>query len=126
MKSTTESTYTNTDLPESWNDWCRGQFEQSYFQSLVEFLDKESQTETIFPPAEDVYTALTLTPFDSTRVLILGQDPYHDDGQAHGLCFSVRHGIKVPPSLKNIYKELNDIFVDMCIGQRVLITRKAI
>ncbi len=74
--------------------------------SLEAFLEVERATQTVFPPESEVFSALELTPFDQVRVLVVGQDPYHDDGQAHGLAFSVRPGVKVPPSLRNIYKEL--------------------
>jgi uracil-DNA glycosylase len=80
--------------------------EKAYFRKLAEFLAAERKAGSIFPPEEDMFSALEHTPFDQVSVLLLGQDPYHDDGQAHGLCFSVRPGVKPPPSLVNIYKEL--------------------
>jgi uracil-DNA glycosylase len=73
---------------------------------LEAFLETERATQTVFPPEAEVFSALELTPFENVRVLIVGQDPYHDDGQAHGLAFSIKPGKKVPPSLRNIYKEL--------------------
>lgn len=94
------------DLPKSWQPHLADELAKPYFQKLREFLVQERQTETVFPPEEDVFSALALTPYDQTRVLLLGQDPYHDDNQAHGLCFSVRPGIKAPPSLVNMFKEL--------------------
>ncbi|GAB4458145.1 MAG: uracil-DNA glycosylase [Armatimonadaceae bacterium] len=93
-------------IPESWRQAVGAEFEKPYFHELREFVDAERQAETVFPPEEDVFNALRLTPYDQVRVLLLGQDPYHDDGQAHGLAFSVRPGVKVPPSLVNMYKEL--------------------
>lgn len=73
---------------------------------VLGFVAEERRRHTVFPPEADVFRAFELTPFDRTRVVILGQDPYHDDGQAHGLCFSVRAGVKPPPSLRNLFKEL--------------------
>jgi len=73
---------------------------------LAAFLAEEWRTQTVFPPQAEIFTALRLTPPEAVRVLIVGQDPYHDDGQAHGLCFSVRQGVPLPPSLRNIFKEL--------------------
>jgi uracil-DNA glycosylase len=80
--------------------------EKPYFKELERFLSEERRTHKVFPPENEVFSALELTPYEDVKVLLLGQDPYHDDGQAHGLCFSVRPGIKPPPSLVNIYKEL--------------------
>ncbi|WP_236634879.1 uracil-DNA glycosylase [Alteribacter lacisalsi] len=80
--------------------------EKPYFRELREFLKKEYLEHTVFPPKEEVMNALETTPYDSTKVVILGQDPYHGPGQAHGLSFSVRPGVRVPPSLRNIYQEL--------------------
>lgn len=93
-------------LPEDWKKILAPELEKDYFSKLNAFLLDEWSREEIFPPKEDIFSALKHTPYDSVRVLILGQDPYHDVGQAHGLCFSVRRGVKLPPSLKNIYKEL--------------------
>ncbi|MCW3058745.1 MAG: uracil-DNA glycosylase [Capsulimonas sp.] len=93
-------------LPESWRESLAGEFEKPYFHKLTEFVDAERAAHSVFPPESEVFSALNLTPLDDVRVMILGQDPYHDDGQAHGLCFSVRPGIKPPPSLVNIFKEL--------------------
>ena len=98
------------------NDWYQvlaEEFEQPYFHKLQDFISTQRQTETIFPAVADVFSAFELTPYASVRVLLLGQDPYHDDNQAHGLCFSVNPGIKTPPSLVNIYKELkSDLELD--------------
>lgn len=91
------------------NDWAKivgSEFEELYFQTLCDFLIDEYQDHTIYPEQDKVLNALKLTPYESTKVVILGQDPYHGRGQAHGLSFSVKPGITPPPSLQNIYKEL--------------------
>ncbi|WP_310428192.1 uracil-DNA glycosylase [Chamaesiphon sp. VAR_48_metabat_135_sub] len=93
-------------ISNSWQKVLAEEFEKPYFQKLQDFLIEERQTQTIFPAAADVFSAFELTPYENVNVLVLGQDPYHDDNQAHGLCFSVKPGIKTPPSLVNIYKEL--------------------
>lgn len=92
------------------NDWdlaLGDEFGKDYYLSLREFLKTEYRTQTVYPPMNDIYNALRYTSRSNTRVVILGQDPYHGPGQAHGLCFSVRRGVAPPPSLKNIFKELN-------------------
>ncbi len=94
------------DLPPSWHSLLAQELEQPYFQVLQRFVDDERHHYTVFPPEQDVFNALKLAPYEHVNVLLLGQDPYHDDNQAHGLCFSVRPGIKPPPSLVNMYKEL--------------------
>ncbi|HLZ21858.1 MAG TPA: uracil-DNA glycosylase [Ktedonobacterales bacterium] len=94
--------------PATWQPMLADQLEQPYFRRLERFMEEERRTYTVFPPEEHVFEALALTPYERVNVLLLGQDPYHDDGQAHGLCFSVRPGIKSPPSLANIYRELRD------------------
>ena len=93
-------------LPASWNSVLGDELDKPYFKSLADFLAKERAKKQVFPPDDDVFTAFHLTPFDDVRVLLLGQDPYHDDGQAHGLCFSVKPPTKPPPSLRNIFREL--------------------
>jgi uracil-DNA glycosylase len=93
-------------LPESWQRVIGGEAEKPYFKKLAAFVDEERRTYAVFPPEEDVFNAFKHTPYDQVNVLLLGQDPYHDDGQAHGLCFSVRPGIKPPPSLVNMFSEL--------------------
>lgn len=93
------------------NDWLeplKGEFGKPYYAKLYKTIKEEYQTRQIFPPANDIFNAYEYTPLSDVKVLILGQDPYHDVGQAHGLCFSVNPGIDIPPSLVNIYKELND------------------
>lgn len=93
------------------NDWeiiLSDEFKKDYFINLSAFLDEEYASKNIFPPRDEIFTALKLSSYENTKVVILGQDPYHGQGQAHGLCFSVKHGIEPPPSLKNMYKELFD------------------
>src|SRR3954454_5289983 len=95
-----------TPIPTSWQPILSGETEQPYYHKLQQFLEIERSQHTVFPPEPEVFTALELTPYEGANVLLLGQDPYHDDGQAHGLCFSVRPGVRPPPSLVNIFKEL--------------------
>jgi len=90
----------------SWKNYLSEEFNKPYFQQLAEFVRNEYARYTIYPPGKEIFSAFDLCSFEDTRVVILGQDPYHGPGQAHGLCFSVRPGINPPPSLKNIYKEL--------------------
>ena len=97
----------NTEnLSSSWQTTLAPEFDKPYWAALKQFMDGEREAHTVFPPDADVLNALRLTPYEMVRVFILGQDPYHDDNQAHGLAFSVRPGIKPPPSLANIFKEL--------------------
>jgi uracil-DNA glycosylase len=93
-------------LPSSWQPLLAREFDKPYFRNLKKFLKKERQAYTIYPPEKDIFRALELTPYQKVNVLLLGQDPYPGKNQAHGLCFSVRPGIKPPASLRNIYKEL--------------------
>ncbi|MFA6922051.1 MAG: uracil-DNA glycosylase [Gallionella sp.] len=90
----------------SWRPVLIEETHKPYFKKLQQFVSEARREHTIFPPEADVFAALHLTPYEKVSVLILGQDPYHDDEQAHGLCFSVRPGIAIPPSLLNIFKEL--------------------
>lgn len=92
----------------AWLDALQEEFKKPYYAELYRFVKNEYEVEQIFPPAEDIFNAFHLTPLEQVKVVILGQDPYHDVGQAHGLCFSVKPGIPAPPSLVNIYKELQD------------------
>jgi uracil-DNA glycosylase len=97
-----------------WNPLLRAEFDKPYWRELQDFVAAERSTAPVYPPPNDVFAALHLTPYADTRVLILGQDPYHGRGQAHGLCFSVRPGVRIPPSLSNIHKELHaDLGVDI-------------
>jgi uracil-DNA glycosylase len=96
----------NVSIEKSWKDLLSDEFEKEYFQQLVEFIKHEYMTQTIYPKGKDIFKAFDFCPVDKVKVVILGQDPYHGKGQAHGLCFSVPEGIRIPPSLLNIYKEL--------------------
>ena len=95
-------------LGNDWDGLLNDEFKQDYYLTLREFLKDEYRTRQIYPPMNDIYNALRYTARCDTRVVILGQDPYHGPGQAHGLCFSVKAGVQKPPSLKNIFKELAD------------------
>ena len=95
-----------SQIPEIWQKALHAEQNRPYWAKLEAFLEAEEQQHTVFPPREQIFTALQLTPLSQVRVVILGQDPYHDDGQAHGLSFSVLPPVKPPPSLQNIYKEL--------------------
>lgn len=90
-----------------FKDIIEEESKKEYYKELHDFVDKEYQTKTIFPPRQNIFAALSKTPYENVKVVIIGQDPYHGVGEAHGMCFSVNPGIKIPPSLKNIYKELN-------------------
>jgi uracil-DNA glycosylase len=94
-------------LPADWKAVLAEELKKPYFHKLEDFVDKERAEHKVFPPEDDVFNAFKLTPYERVKVLLLGQDPYHDDGQAHGLCFSVRPGVTPPPSLKNVFKELH-------------------
>jgi uracil-DNA glycosylase len=95
-------------IEESWKTALHEEFSKEYFNQIVAFLKKEKELgKTIFPKGGDIFNAFTFTPFNSVKVVIIGQDPYHNPNQAHGLCFSVNDGITPPPSLVNIYKEIN-------------------
>lgn len=94
------------DFENSWNEILKGEFEKEYYLKLRDFLKQEYGRRKIFPPMYDIYNALKYTDYNDVKVVILGQDPYHGEGEAHGLAFSVRENIPIPPSLKNIYKEL--------------------
>lgn len=97
----------NVRIEPGWKNALSEEWGKPYFAELVEFVRSEYASETIFPPAGRIFAAFDACPFDKTRVVILGQDPYHDTGQANGLCFSVAQGIQQPPSLVNIFKEVN-------------------
>lgn len=93
------------------NDWLEplsAEFKKPYYKELYTRIKTEYETRTIYPPAEDLFSAYAKTPLSKVKVVIIGQDPYHEPGQAHGMCFSVKPGIETPPSLVNIYKELQD------------------
>jgi uracil-DNA glycosylase len=94
-------------IAESWKPVLQQEFDKPYFEALVGFLKQQkAEGKTIFPPGPQIFAAFDYTAFENTRVVIIGQDPYHGQGQAHGLCFSVNKGVHVPPSLQNMYKEL--------------------
>ncbi|MCY7704669.1 uracil-DNA glycosylase [Bacillus safensis] len=95
-------------LNDSWWAVMKSEFEQPYYQELRKWMKEEYRTQTVFPKPDDVYRALHLTSYEKVKVVILGQDPYHGPGQAHGLSFSVQPGVKHPPSLRNIFQELKD------------------
>jgi uracil-DNA glycosylase len=93
-------------IEESWKARLKEEFDKDYFIQLTEFVKEEYRISTVYPPASLIFNSFNLCPFDNTRAVIIGQDPYHGPGQAHGLCFSVRDGVAFPPSLINIFKEI--------------------
>ncbi len=95
-------------IDSSWKNRLTTEFEKPYFQLLTEFVKKEYQTSTIYPPGKEIFHAFDTCHFDEVKVVIIGQDPYHGPGQANGLCFSVREGVRLPPSLQNIFKEIRN------------------
>jgi len=96
-------------IEQSWKDVLSGEFEKEYFKKLTDFVRGEYLSgKTIYPEPKNIFNAFNLCPLNSVRVVIIGQDPYHEPGQAHGLCFSVQQGVALPPSLINIYKEIED------------------
>lgn len=95
------------NIGNNWDRVLAGEFEKDYYQKLREFLKVEYSTQVIHPGMYDIFNALKFTDYEDVKVVIIGQDPYHQPGQAHGLCFSVQKGVRIPPSLVNIYKELN-------------------
>lgn len=96
----------NVHIDESWRQVLQHEFDKPYFELLTNFVRHAYRTTQCFPPAGQIFRAFDLCPFDKVRVVIIGQDPYHDFNQAHGLCFSVQEGVPIPPSLVNIYKEI--------------------
>jgi uracil-DNA glycosylase len=100
-------------LEPSWKQALGAEFDKAYMHDLREFLKLEKQADkTIYPPGDEIFRALDLTPLPDVNVVVIGQDPYHGPGQAHGLCFSVQRGVRQPPSLKNIFKEIRREFAD--------------
>ncbi len=98
-------------MPEITNDWAeklKPEYSKPYYRKLFDFVGNEYATHTVFPPGDDIFNAFHLTPLKNVKVVIIGQDPYHEVGQAHGLSFSVKPGVDIPPSLLNIYKELHE------------------
>lgn len=103
----------NPKIESSWKELLMGEFQSEYFLKLKSFLSEEKKSHLIYPAGKNIFAAFDFVPVDKVKVVILGQDPYHGDGQAHGLSFSVPEGIKIPPSLQNIYKELKaDLDID--------------
>ena len=98
----------NVQIEESWKQVLQPEFEKDYFVRLTDFVRNEYKTTTIYPPGKLIFNAFNLCPFDKVKVVIIGQDPYHGPGQAHGLCFSVNDGVAFPPSLQNIFKEIHE------------------
>ena len=96
-------------IEESWRRQLQEEFDKPYFEHLVGFVKEEYARYTVFPPGSRIFHAYNTCPFEKVKVVILGQDPYHGEGQAHGLCFSVKPDVEIPPSLVNIYKELEDV-----------------
>ena len=96
----------NVRIEDSWRRVLQSEFDKPYFELLTMFVRQQYATRQCFPPARLIFNAFDSCPFDQVRVVIIGQDPYHDVGQAHGLCFSVNDGVAIPPSLLNIYKEI--------------------
>lgn len=92
----------------SWQKYLQSEFDKPYFEQLTSFVRQEYATQTVYPPGKLIFNAFDLCPFDNVKVVLIGQDPYHEPGQAHGLCFSVNNGVAFPPSLNNIFKEIHD------------------
>lgn len=105
-KQTIESM--NVQIEESWKKILAPEFEKDYFIKLTDFVRQEYHTTTVYPPGRLIFNAFNLCPYNKVKVVIIGQDPYHGPGQAHGLCFSVNDGVPFPPSLQNIFKEIHD------------------
>jgi uracil-DNA glycosylase len=99
-------------LPSDWLQYLQKETDKPYYRQLRDRIIQESKNSAVFPPAEKIFSAFELCPFEKIKVVIIGQDPYHGLGQAHGLCFSVSEGLKIPPSLKNIYKEMQSDLPD--------------
>ena len=101
-------------ISESWKQFLDVEFKKDYFQELLRFIENEYQTKTVFPPQSEIFSAFDYCDLDNLKVVIIGQDPYHGKGQANGLCFSVKQDVKIPPSLRNIFKELINEYPDYC------------
>ncbi len=105
------------NLGNDWDEILKNEFSKPYYKELRKFLKAEYQNHTVYPPMNDIFNALRCTSFADTKVVIIGQDPYHGAGQAHGMCFSVKKGTPPPPSLQNIFKEIHsDLGIDMNAG----------
>ncbi len=116
------------NIGNDWDDLLKGEFDKEYYQKLRGFLAREYQTKRVFPDMYDIFNALKYTSYKNVKAVIIGQDPYHGEGQAHGLCFSVKKGIEPPPSLKNIYKELSEDvgFIPPCHGELISWARQGV
>lgn len=99
-------------IEKPWYDLLKNEYEKQYFVDIMNFLEKESVSKTIFPPKDEIFRALEKLPYDKVKVVIIGQDPYHGENEAHGLAFSVKKGVRIPPSLRNIFKELKNEYED--------------
>ena len=95
-------------IEQSWKEHLQIEFDKPYFKDLTDFVREEYARGPVYPPGRLIFNAFNLCPFDQVKVVIIGQDPYHEPGQAHGLCFSVNDGVPFPPSLRNIFKEISD------------------
>lgn len=114
-------TKTKPSIETSWYELLKDEFESDYFSRLRAFLMEEKKSQTVFPPGSLIFEAFNKTPVSKTKAVIIGQDPYHGPNQAHGLCFSVNDGVRFPPSLKNIFKELQtDIGMEMPFSGNLL------
>lgn len=98
----------DVQIEESWKQILSAEFEKDYFRQLTDFVRNEYRSTTVYPPGKLIFNAFNLCPFEQVKVVIIGQDPYHGPGQAHGLCFSVNDNVPFPPSLRNIFKEIQD------------------
>ncbi len=98
----------NVKIEERWKEKLKKEFEKPYFESLTAFVREEYKNHVVYPPGKEIFSAFDRCPYDKVKVVVIGQDPYHGKGQAHGLCFSVNENIKMPPSLVNIFKEIKD------------------
>jgi len=98
----------NINLSGSWLNIIKPELDKEYFKTLTNFIDEEYKNKVVFPPKDEIFSAFNYCDFNNLKVVIIGQDPYHGFGQANGLCFSVKEGVKIPPSLRNIFKELNN------------------
>lgn len=104
-------------IESSWKEVLKEEFDKDYFKDLTRFVREEYQNHRIYPPAKLIFSAFDFTPFQSVKLVIIGQDPYHGQGQANGLCFSVNNGVRLPPSLLNIYKELkSDLGIEIPVN----------
>src|SRR5665811_903992 len=108
QRRTSETRPEAAGLPSDWSEVLSDELYEPYWSKLMAFVDAARADHAVYPPADQVFKAFELSAYDATRVVILGQDPYHGPGQAHGLCFSVPEGIDLPPSLQNIFKEIGE------------------